>query len=358
MSRRHYSYQASCASTHSTPISTSLVRKRPFAAFAMPASIAGSAANTPNKKIGSRQERCMVKQLANGLASNKEYTKQTDLSYIVGRLEDEDADLVADFATLLRNGTLRKAVDTLTGRAEAEGLGKELAPSQTSFRSLRDATLDALLTEFEPKLFNDEALKVLSRDKKFQLTVFALGVSPKEALPSLSPALRYTTVLAKYCMVRYKSLGRRLKGADINDLGSIGYFAIDGNQVKLRIKKPSDEPFSSAVKLDVIGLADDWSIQNNYTVAAILVSAKQCIKINLLERFAAEQQEPPPAESLEWSIPMDKWPREMARAGSLASASEPQANEAGPPAPSSMRKRPRAGDGKVSAKAKAKAKAC
>lgn len=323
---------------------------------AMPGSIAASGCSTPQgKKVGSRQQRTMVKALAAGLSTNKEYTKQSELNYITTRLQDEDADLVTDLATLLRNGTLRKAVDAIKGSESASNLGRELPPSQTTFRLLRDATLQELLQAFEgEKRFTDEILGNISREEKCQLVTFALGVGPRESLPALSSALRYTKVLASYCKLRYIDLGRRLSKIDPTKVSGFGYYSIDGKEIKLNVAG-EDAKKNKSVTFELLDSRDDWILEGNHSVSATLVIKGLCVRANLRELFEKSGAAAPPQETLEWSIRMERWPREMTAAGVGASSSaaapsplQPKASRGKAPDDAENKaKRPKRGSGRA-----------
>ena len=62
-----------------------------------------------------------------------------DLDHLIDSFSTTAADLVSDLATLMRAGTLRKAIAKVVN--SADGKGRELAASRDTLRGLRDCFL-------------------------------------------------------------------------------------------------------------------------------------------------------------------------------------------------------------------------
>ena len=87
--------------------------------------------------------------------------------------------------------------------------------------------------------------------------------------------------------------------------------------------------------------AEDWEVVEGHTLGASLASATECTSIQIIDRFVKENKAVPDKETIEWSIPMERWPDSMKRAASSSDAAMPATRSGGEP------KRPKAGDGRA-----------
>jgi len=281
----------------------------------MAASVAGSTpAKAAKATSGSRQERSVVKTLAKSMADNRSLQARAERDFVVSRLDSEDADLVPNLAMLLRQGVLKKAVTQLVLAGHADERGKELAPSQTHFKTIRDPCLDKLLATFEPNKFTVDGLANLTRTFKMTLVTFALNVNTKELLPAISPSLRFTTVMAEYCDIRYRRMGSRLAAFNQEEPETFTYLSIDEDQehaIVLNTTEAGKE--KEAVTFPMMAEASDWHIHDGHTQGATLQSKTLCMELQLQPRFAQAGKRMPPAEGLEWSISPQDWPLIMTK---------------------------------------------
>eukprot|EP00974_Lingulodinium_polyedra_P134249 11228346-Lingulodinium_polyedra.AAC.1 len=303
----------------------------------MPSSGSSSAqGTTPRKTSSARAERAAVKQLASSLQANQACSQKADRDYIMDRLDNADKDLCGSLASLMRKGILRMAVEQVLKKQDLSK-GKELPPSQLHFKSLREPALDAILQKMEPGRFPKDVPIKLNRIFKIGLVTFALNVSSKEFLPSLSPALRFQNVLAEYCAIRYRKMGCRLANFNPKDPKTYTYLSMDGNIIKLNFQVEGEDV---SLQLDMLThmSTTDWAITYNTSQDATLKSSSECVTIKLLEKFTQADLSFGPKESLDWHIPVDEWPTAMQTAMASAQAD----HVATPPA-----KRPRGGSGKA-----------
>ena len=291
----------------------------PRSACAMPASVAaGASFETPKKKAAAaaRQSASLVKQLSSALSSNQDVAKNHDLVFIIERLEGPDSDLVKHIATLLREGSLRKAASRIEA-SDTSGLGKELAPSMTTYRSLREPQMWAMLSMFEPEIFTAAVLEGMAKEVLLERLCFGLGVKKAMKLPAAHPLLRRANVLGAFSAIRYQKLGRRLRATNADDPGAIGYFKREGTEVKtaVRIEEASEEV--SVLTIDSLAKGD-WELMENYSSGAYLFNEELDEKIGLRNRFKKAGKAVPPEETMEWHIPISEWPDAMkpASAGS------------------------------------------
>ena len=278
--------------------------------------------------LGVRAERSMVKALAAGLAKHKMHSISTDLSFIQERLVGQDADLTVDLAALLRNGTLRKAVDQLAGRSEVPkpmGL-HELPRTMTRFRMLRDAELNTILTECDDTI-TSQMVRELGREHKINLVTFALSVSPSHRLPAFNSALRNINILARYCKLRYIDCGSRLYNTDISTPGAVGYYKLDGDKVRLdvQVNRGEDGKLLGFVWLTtVLRKASDLKIVDNHSHSAELLSQSQCFRVSLKHLFSMQQAAAPSMpETTEWNISAERWPAAMRAHGAETGGARP-----------------------------------
>ena len=293
----------------------------------MAASVAGSS-GTPRKtkSSGFRAEKSAVNQLANGIAMNHRLQEQSERDYVVARLDGADHDLVKDLAHLLRNDTLRRAVEKLMSKGSCNG--KELPPSIQHFRALRDGSAKLFLQQFEPDVFTDDTMASLTRQEKLQLLTFALGVGLADELPALSPALRFCGVLADYMHARYTALGRRLQHLTAEDMKDCGYFHLDldASKVSCNIVVDGSSQVSS-IEMPILREATDWQVvQNTSLEGAVLKSDESSASIAIASHFRKTKTPLPQAETLEWNIPRNNWPTQMLQ------TPRPLSDQAGSPA--------------------------
>eukprot|EP00971_Amphidinium_carterae_P181674 3604428-Amphidinium_carterae.1 len=140
----------------------------------MAASSKASVAGLPAKKrkVGT-VEASMVSSLAEGFAALESKDHQSDLEYLEQQLGEggPDADLLTKVCSLLRNGTLRKALTQKDEDGGSADLGKPLSPTTDALRGLREQFLQQLLRKFEPEVFNDAGLEAIKDEKNKTLLV-------------------------------------------------------------------------------------------------------------------------------------------------------------------------------------------
>lgn len=287
----------------------------------MPASVISDGSSASGKKgcataTNSRQERALVKALASSLKSSDTTQQDSDLRYIIDSVEGPDRDLVPTIARLLRSGGIRRAQSSID--PETNNKGRELPPSVTHFRkSIGSALLSELLQSSEPKVFTDDVLAAnkLSTDEMCRLVCFALNIREGEKLPSISPLLRFSTILVQFCTIRYGAVGRRLQTwTPGSSWGFFGRSSSDPKKVELLVRDGAPALADSNPFVIVAALAQgsDWKIISNHALdSATLVSEDEDMKIVLANRFKKAGIRLPATCSLEWAIPFEEWPEAM-----------------------------------------------
>ena len=172
-------------------------------------------------------EQKTVNMMSAALSNIDQQRHEQDLHYLIEEFGNGHSDLVKDVATMLRGGTLRRAINAKT--SVAEGFGKALAPTTETIRSLNQSTCKVLLSTFEPDIFTNQfwEQKRLNHHDMQKLICFALNVLLSAKLPVEYTMTKFELGLSKYLRARYVQVGRRLELYDPNDVTSWGYFEIN-----------------------------------------------------------------------------------------------------------------------------------
>ena len=218
--------------------------------------------------------------LALGLCAVQRQRHEQDLEYIMSRLDGEDSDMVVIISTLMKSGSLRKALQDSTTACDDQK-GRQLASSTDTLRSLRDFCMRACLMKFEPEKFTKANLADLS--KEHLLHIMTIGLHAKEGakLPREHPILRYEGPLALYLLAVYQAAGNRLKDIDLKKITSdgAGLWSVVGISVGCLLLP--DVP----LELEVFSSASDWELVDAWKFEATVVSKSQSLTISLAQAF-------------------------------------------------------------------------
>lgn len=263
----------------------------------MSGSVAGTShgGETPPAKRAKTGSRCQQKQIAllgASIAGLEEQRFEQDMEYVNTEFRGPSKDLLSVVATMMRGGSLRAA---LTHQDTLNKLGKRLAPSCDVFRCLNSSFCRTFIKQVEPGLFpagTDEGDDVidpwneLSHKDWLHTVYWALHVKGATKLPIEYEILRYELPLLQYLAARYIEQGRRLAGVNPADRRSMGFFSRDGTTVKFKLTGEGGAEFE--IEVPSLASGDDWVIENNFGLDAILKSAEQAIYIKLAAAFTAK----------------------------------------------------------------------
>jgi len=257
---------------------------RPSQTPTMSGSASGESNPTPKKRRTStaRQEQKEVSSLARGLCSVQTQRHEQDMDYIISRLRGEDSDMVVIIATLMKSGSLRKALQDST-TASDDKKGRQLAPSADNLRSIRDVCMKACLIKFEPEIFTKQLLNDVSKDQLLNLLAIGLQAKPGAKLPREHPILRYEGPLLEYLLACYVAGGKKLQRFDPKKMAEgepYGLFSLCDNALTCLVLP------GVTLELEAFKSAADWEVVDPWKWDAKAVSKSQSMSIGLCQAFA------------------------------------------------------------------------
>jgi hypothetical protein len=155
----------------------------------MAASVAGSAfGGDAQKRRRTSNAHAAIRAdsaVASGLAGIAAQRRAQDLSYVLECLQQADEELIITLATLLRSGTLGRALNMASQKQMSSDEAGDMIPAKLlTFGALYERHYNIILAILEPQIFSEEVLTELTRSEKKELVLFALGLSHKCNLPS------------------------------------------------------------------------------------------------------------------------------------------------------------------------------
>lgn len=118
---------------------------------------------------------------------------------------------------------------------------------------------------------------------------FALAVSEEDSLPTDHLSYRFEKGFYEYCLLRYNSAGKRL--AKLPATQEVAYYRLAGSIVTVLVPVHKDGA-QVQITLTGIGADDEWTIENNTSYKAELVSHKVGEQKGLAKKFIDLNRDP------------------------------------------------------------------
>ena len=234
--------------------------------------------------------------------------KEADAKFIVMSLLEQDAALVGDLVTIVKEGVLRETISHgmvhvhQSKRVESPPIGRAI-----TVKGLAVWQLDEILTDFEPEIFIGKTLSALFKQDKVNLCVFALNLLDDAArLPVLAPQERTMQKLLEITKSHYNMRGQRLSKYVFHDRTTWGYFRLSQEHVCLNLKGA----FYDQAALTVFDANQGKELVNNHMQDA-MISQTNGFRLACRDLFLPLEDRvflfPPPVAHLAWPMCEEEW---------------------------------------------------
>lgn len=226
--------------------------------------------STPNS--GKKRRHGGENAAVNGILAAADHGTRADRQYILQWL-DSRPELENFIASMLRSGTLQKAMRARTQATVAEELGRKFPPSrgkdQKRFKSLTARFRKACVLQWVGG--DDDAWASVDDMVKDRLFYYALATDPKTPLPVQHDHPDFEGPMFLVLNARYKDVGSRLDGCTPELAEGWGYFAhvVATPKIVLCHLNKKNMPLNMDA---VISQANDWCLLDNDTCDARLFS--------------------------------------------------------------------------------------
>lgn len=215
-----------------------------------------------------------------------EHCTRADRQYILTIL-DAKPELENFIATMLRSGTLEKAMRARSQSLAGQELGRKFPPNRSRgprrFKHLTSRFRKACIAQ-RIDMDSSDGWHDIEQSVLDNLFYFALATDPETPLPKAHCHPEYEGPLYLVLAARYEAMGSRLSKCSPEEADSWGYFSVQGSKegcVHCRLNE-KDLPLN----MDTLyKQADDWVIMDNHSMEAKIFSEELDIGQRLCKAY-------------------------------------------------------------------------